>query len=83
MGCRIALLEFPKSVRMHNGHEWVQMIRHDAYVPVTVISTPVHVHQLGSTVYETRQIRQRVSSHQQSNVGVDGPMRGVKLCVVQ
>ncbi|GFV46099.1 gag-Pol polyprotein [Trichonephila clavipes] len=36
VGCRIVLLKFPKSVRMHNGHEWVQVIRQDAYVPFTV-----------------------------------------------
>ncbi|GFV40180.1 uncharacterized protein TNCV_3953771 [Trichonephila clavipes] len=101
-----------KSVGMHNEHEWVQVIRQDAYVPVRVISRrikgpishqlqtphtiaglhqleqssvdmlvtwihevvsiPVHVRQLDSIGNETRQIRQHVSSHQQSNVGVDG-----------
>ncbi|GFX98026.1 uncharacterized protein TNCV_4906761 [Trichonephila clavipes] len=109
---------------MHNGYEWVQVIRHDAYVPVRVVSRsirdpisrqlhtrpipshsihqleqspvdmigawihevvsiPMHVHQLDSNENETRQTRKRISSHQQSNVGVNGPKRGVKLCVVQ
>ncbi|GFW90185.1 hypothetical protein TNCV_1790061 [Trichonephila clavipes] len=35
VGCRIVLLKLPKFVRMHNGHEWVQVIRQDAYVPIT------------------------------------------------
>ncbi|GFX03904.1 uncharacterized protein TNCV_4678091 [Trichonephila clavipes] len=33
--CRIDLLKFSKSVGRHNGHEWVQVIRQDAYVPIT------------------------------------------------
>ncbi|GFU86414.1 uncharacterized protein TNCV_1417661 [Trichonephila clavipes] len=48
-----------------------------------VVPIPVHVHQLDSIGNDTRQTRQRVSSHQQSKVGVDGPRRGVRLCVVQ
>ncbi|GFU23441.1 hypothetical protein TNCV_4447491 [Trichonephila clavipes] len=43
---------------------------------------PARVHQLDSIGNETRQTRQRVSSHQQSN-GVLEPRRGVNLCVVQ
>ncbi|GFX23784.1 uncharacterized protein TNCV_3597261 [Trichonephila clavipes] len=43
-----------------------------------VVSIPVHVHQLNSTGNETRQTRQRVSSHRQSNVDDDGPRRGVE-----
>ncbi|GFW59215.1 uncharacterized protein TNCV_2781461 [Trichonephila clavipes] len=39
--------------------------------------------ELDSVGNENLQTRQRVSSHQQSNVGVDGPRRGVKLCVGQ
>ncbi|GFW38807.1 hypothetical protein TNCV_3881741 [Trichonephila clavipes] len=35
VGCRIDLLKFPKFVEMHNVHEWVHVIRQDAYVPVT------------------------------------------------
>ncbi|GFY20565.1 hypothetical protein TNCV_211971 [Trichonephila clavipes] len=68
--CRIVLLKFPKSFGMYNGHEWVQ----SPWIN-EVVSQPVHVHQLDSIGKETRQIRQRVSSHQQSNVGVDGPSR--------
>ncbi|GFX67967.1 uncharacterized protein TNCV_2288291 [Trichonephila clavipes] len=48
-----------------------------------VFSIPVHVHQLDSIGNYTRQTRQRVFGHQQSNVGVDGLRRGIKLCVVQ
>ncbi|GFS53926.1 uncharacterized protein TNCV_3761511 [Trichonephila clavipes] len=48
-----------------------------------VFSIPVHVNQLDSIGNETRLTRQRVSSHQQSSVGVNAPRRGVKLCVVQ
>ncbi|GFT10006.1 uncharacterized protein TNCV_1114621 [Trichonephila clavipes] len=47
-----------------------------------VVSIPVHVHQLYSIGNETRQTRQHVSRHQQFNVGVDGPRRGLRLCVV-
>ncbi|GFU71460.1 uncharacterized protein TNCV_2378471 [Trichonephila clavipes] len=72
VGCRIVLLEFPEFVRMDNGHEWGQ-----------VVSIPTHIHPLDSIRTKTRQIRQRASSHQQYNVGVDGPRRGIKLCVVQ
>ncbi|GFW70435.1 hypothetical protein TNCV_4915551 [Trichonephila clavipes] len=35
VGCRIVLLKFPKSVGMQKGQEWVQVIRQNAYVPVT------------------------------------------------
>ncbi|GFU67762.1 uncharacterized protein TNCV_3134271 [Trichonephila clavipes] len=38
MGCRIVLLKFPKSVGMHNEHEWMQLIRQDVYVPARVVS---------------------------------------------
>ncbi|GFV24870.1 uncharacterized protein TNCV_883381 [Trichonephila clavipes] len=37
VGCRIVLLKFPKFTGMHNGHEWVQLIRQDAYVPVRIV----------------------------------------------
>ncbi|GFT66501.1 uncharacterized protein TNCV_2966921 [Trichonephila clavipes] len=47
------------------------------------ISMPVHIHQLDSIGKETPQTRQRVSRLQQSNVGVDGPRGGIKLCIVQ
>ncbi|GFY27480.1 uncharacterized protein TNCV_2071001 [Trichonephila clavipes] len=47
-----------------------------------VVSITVHVHQLDSIGNETRQTRQCVSSHQQSNIGIDGPRRGVTLCVL-
>ncbi|GFW37926.1 hypothetical protein TNCV_4631271 [Trichonephila clavipes] len=77
VGCLIVLLKFPKSVSMHNGYERVQgRWIHE------VVSIPVHVNQLDSFRNETRQIRLRVSSHQQSNIVVDRPRRGVKLCVV-
>ncbi|GFX39028.1 hypothetical protein TNCV_3426141 [Trichonephila clavipes] len=33
--CRIVPLKFPKSVGKHNGHKWVQVVKQDAYVPVT------------------------------------------------
>lgn len=33
--CRFVLLELAKSVGMHNRHEWMQVIRQDAYVRVT------------------------------------------------
>ncbi|GBN40736.1 hypothetical protein AVEN_6554-1 [Araneus ventricosus] len=48
-----------------------------------VVSILVHVHPSDTTGNETRQTRQRVSSHQQFNVSVVGPRRGVKLCDVQ
>ncbi|GFX91652.1 hypothetical protein TNCV_3682381 [Trichonephila clavipes] len=35
VGRRIVLLKFPKFVGMRNRHEWVQVIRQDAHVPVT------------------------------------------------
>ncbi|GBM35093.1 hypothetical protein AVEN_157764-1 [Araneus ventricosus] len=41
------------------------------------------VHPFDTIESETRQTRQRVSSHQQSNGSVVGPRRGVKLCAVQ
>ncbi|GFW38699.1 hypothetical protein TNCV_3880661 [Trichonephila clavipes] len=34
-GYRIVLPKFPMSVGMYNAHEWVPVIRQDAYVPVT------------------------------------------------
>ncbi|GBN28679.1 hypothetical protein AVEN_268550-1 [Araneus ventricosus] len=45
-----------------------------------VVSILVHVHPSDTIGNETRQTRQRVSSHQQSNGSVVGPRRGVKLC---
>ncbi|GFV99173.1 uncharacterized protein TNCV_1511461 [Trichonephila clavipes] len=100
---------------MHNGHEWVQEIRQEVYVPITcqsrsrsirvpisrnckrpissqslhqleqssvdmqgpwihgVVSLPVHVRKPNSIRNKALQTRQRVSSHQQSNIDVDGP----------
>ena len=48
-----------------------------------VISLPVHIHLLNTIGNKARQIRKNVSCHQQSNVSVDGPRRGIKHCVVQ
>ncbi|GBN82940.1 hypothetical protein AVEN_185631-1 [Araneus ventricosus] len=48
-----------------------------------VVSILVHVHPSDTIGNETRQTRQRVSSHQQSNSSVVGSRRGVKLCAVQ
>ncbi|GBO26291.1 hypothetical protein AVEN_116527-1 [Araneus ventricosus] len=48
-----------------------------------VVSILVNVHPSDRIGNETRQTRQRVSSHQQSNGSVVGPRRGVKLCAVQ
>ncbi|GBL97036.1 hypothetical protein AVEN_254087-1 [Araneus ventricosus] len=48
-----------------------------------VVSILVHAHPSDTIGNETRQTRQRVSSHQQSNGSVVGPRRGVKLCAVQ
>ncbi|GBM12925.1 hypothetical protein AVEN_163988-1 [Araneus ventricosus] len=48
-----------------------------------VVSLLVHVHPSDTIGNETRQNRQRVSSHQQSNSSVVGPSRGVKPCAVQ
>ncbi|GBL82350.1 hypothetical protein AVEN_127460-1 [Araneus ventricosus] len=48
-----------------------------------VVSILVHVHPSDTIGNETRQTRQRVSSHQQSNGSVVGPRQGVKLCAVQ
>ncbi|GBN32324.1 hypothetical protein AVEN_183155-1 [Araneus ventricosus] len=48
-----------------------------------VVSILVHVHPSDTIGNETRQTRQRVSSHQQSNGSVVGPRRGVRLCAVQ
>ncbi|GFV61433.1 uncharacterized protein TNCV_2937751 [Trichonephila clavipes] len=62
---------------------WLQSIARGGPWIHEVVSIPIHVHQLDSIGNETRQTRQRVSSHQQSNVGVDVPRRGVKLCVMQ
>ncbi|GFU39379.1 uncharacterized protein TNCV_1716521 [Trichonephila clavipes] len=78
VGCRIVLLKFPKYVGMPNGHEWMQ----DPLIN-EVVSIPVHVHQLYSIGNETRHSSQLVYSHQQCNIGVEEPRRGVKLCVVQ
>ncbi|GBM07192.1 hypothetical protein AVEN_15433-1 [Araneus ventricosus] len=43
----------------------------------------VHVHPSDTIGNESRQTRQRVSSHQQSNGSVVGPRKKVKLCSVQ
>ncbi|GBO30566.1 hypothetical protein AVEN_158537-1 [Araneus ventricosus] len=48
-----------------------------------VVSILVHVYPSDTIGNETRQTRQRVSSHKQSNGSVVGPRRGVKLCTVQ
>ncbi|GBL90989.1 hypothetical protein AVEN_184385-1 [Araneus ventricosus] len=48
-----------------------------------VVSILVDVHPSDTIGNETRQTRQRVSSHQQSNDSVVGPRRGVKLCAMQ
>ncbi|GBO05762.1 hypothetical protein AVEN_222880-1 [Araneus ventricosus] len=48
-----------------------------------LVSTLVDVHPSDTIGNETRQTRQRVSSHQQSNGSVVGPRRGVKLCAMQ
>ncbi|GBM89898.1 hypothetical protein AVEN_172173-1 [Araneus ventricosus] len=48
-----------------------------------VVSILVHAHPSNTVGNETRQTRQRISSHQQSNDSVVGPRRGVKLCAVQ
>ncbi|GBM37275.1 hypothetical protein AVEN_244956-1 [Araneus ventricosus] len=48
-----------------------------------VVSILIHVHPSDTIGNETRQTRQRVTSHQQSNGSVVGPRRGVKLCAVQ
>ncbi|GBM29922.1 hypothetical protein AVEN_111230-1 [Araneus ventricosus] len=48
-----------------------------------VVSILVHVHPSDKIGNETRQTRQRVSRHQQSNGSVVGPRRGVKLWAVQ
>ncbi|GBM43360.1 hypothetical protein AVEN_166102-1 [Araneus ventricosus] len=48
-----------------------------------VVSILVHVHPSNTIGNETRQTRQRVSSHQQSNGGGVGPRKGVKLCAAQ
>ncbi|GBM91327.1 hypothetical protein AVEN_188616-1 [Araneus ventricosus] len=47
------------------------------------VSIVVHVHLSYAVGNETRQTRQRVSSHEQFNGSVVGPRRGVKLCAVQ
>lgn len=44
---------------------------------------PVHVHSLGIIKNEICQTRHRVSSHQQSNGGIDDSRQGINLCVVQ
>ncbi|GBN46908.1 hypothetical protein AVEN_57578-1 [Araneus ventricosus] len=43
----------------------------------------IHVHPFDTIGNETRQTRQRVSSHQQFNGSIVGPRRGVKLYAVQ
>ncbi|GBM66885.1 hypothetical protein AVEN_263945-1 [Araneus ventricosus] len=48
-----------------------------------VVSILVHVHLSDTIGNETRQTRQHVSNHQQSNGSVVGPRRGVKHCTVQ
>ncbi|GBN55137.1 hypothetical protein AVEN_14098-1 [Araneus ventricosus] len=48
-----------------------------------VVSILVHLHPSDTIGNETRQTRQRVSSHQQSNGSVVGPRRRVKLYDVQ
>ncbi|GBM00652.1 hypothetical protein AVEN_118003-1 [Araneus ventricosus] len=45
------------------------------------VSILVHVYPSDTIENETRQTRQRVSSHQQYNGSVFRPMRGVQLCV--
>ena len=48
VGCGIVLLELSKSVGMHNGHEWMQMISQDAYVCATCqsrIRSPISLQQ--------------------------------------
>ncbi|GBM68858.1 hypothetical protein AVEN_261831-1 [Araneus ventricosus] len=47
------------------------------------VSILVHVHPSDTIGNETRQTRQLVSCHQQSNGSVVVPRRGVKLCAVQ
>ncbi|GBO42820.1 hypothetical protein AVEN_5414-1, partial [Araneus ventricosus] len=48
-----------------------------------VVSILAHVHPSDTIRNETRQTRQRVSVHQQSNGGGVGHRRGVKLYAVQ
>ena len=48
-----------------------------------LVSMPVHVHSLDTFGNENRQTRQHVSSHQEVNLGVYWPWRGVNLRVVQ
>ncbi|GBN59396.1 hypothetical protein AVEN_202009-1 [Araneus ventricosus] len=48
-----------------------------------VVSISVHVHLPETIGNETRQTRQHVSSHQQTNGGVGEPRRDIKLCAVQ
>ncbi|GBN09600.1 hypothetical protein AVEN_40906-1 [Araneus ventricosus] len=50
---------------------------------VGVVSILVHVHPSDTIGNKTRQTRQRVSNHEQSNGSVVGPRRGVKYCTVQ
>ncbi|GBN08460.1 hypothetical protein AVEN_172682-1 [Araneus ventricosus] len=47
------------------------------------VSILVHVHPSDTIGNETRQTRQRVSSHQHSNGSIVGPRTGVKFCAVQ
>ncbi|GFY24788.1 uncharacterized protein TNCV_2689791 [Trichonephila clavipes] len=56
-GCRSVQLKSPKFVGMHNGHEWVKLIRQDAYVPVRVVSRRIRdlvSRQLHTTPYHRR-----------------------------
>ena len=47
------------------------------------VSIHIHAHPLDTIGNESCQTRQHVSSHHESNVSVNGPRRGMKLCVVQ
>ncbi|GBL98392.1 hypothetical protein AVEN_187730-1 [Araneus ventricosus] len=48
-----------------------------------IVSILVHVQPSDTIGNETRQTRQRVCNHQQSNGSAVGPRRGVKHCTVQ
>ncbi|GBM31785.1 hypothetical protein AVEN_56893-1 [Araneus ventricosus] len=48
-----------------------------------VVSILVHVHPSNAIRNETRQTRQRISNHQQSNGSIIGRRRGVTLCAGQ
>ncbi|GBL93641.1 hypothetical protein AVEN_61889-1 [Araneus ventricosus] len=47
------------------------------------VSILIHMHPSETIGNKTRQTRQRVSSHQQSNGSTVRPRRGVKLCAFQ